>query len=285
MKDYGHEYANIQFYTPNEFEKLGGLWPLRTGQNIAKANYAVGPRFIECYSVHFVLSGSVTFSYTNETVTLSNGDLFCLHPHLTYSYRVTDYNPNDPLCMRWLAFYGNQAAPLLKRLGIIQQKPYLRSKVTSELEALLKLMFDLMKVREKDGDLKLQTMMYRMFDLLSQPPPSDVTDRTDWLNKSLQYMDTHFSEGITVSDVVEVAGVHRSHLHSEFNHRFGISPRQYLIRLRMERAVEMLKQQPLSITEISLSLGYSDLYTFSRAFYNFYGTSPTNYRTTRLSHG
>jgi AraC-like DNA-binding protein len=284
MKDYGHEYADILYYTPTEFEKLGGLWPLRSGHNTAKVNYAVGPRFIECYSFHFVLSGSVALTYRNETVILSKGDLFCLHPHLKYSYRATDNNTAPPLRMHWFAFYGNQAAPLVERIGITEQKPYLRSRTTTELETLLMQIFDLMKERQKDRDLRLQTMMYRMFALLSQPLPTDVPDRTDWLQKCLQYMDMHFLEGITVSDVVQVAGVHRSHLYSEFSNRFGISPREYLIRLRMERAVEMLKQRTLFITEISLSLGYSDLYTFSRAFCNFYGLSPSNYRKTRLSH-
>ena len=54
-------------------------------------------------------------------------------------------------------------------------------------------------------------------------------------------------EGITVTDVVEHAGVHRTHLYCEFIRVYGISPSHYLMKSRMERAV------PLTETDVSVT--------------------------------
>ncbi|MBW4084995.1 AraC family transcriptional regulator [Paenibacillus sp. S150] len=282
MKDYGHEYADIFYYTPNEFEKLGGLWPLRTGHNVAKANYSVGPRVIECFSFHFVLSGEVTLSGLGGETVLKKGSMFCLFPNVKHSYWVSQYDSESPLQMHWLAFNGPQAELLVKRTGITERKPYLHNKLTAELAELLKACMKPIENREKDGDLQLQIMLYRIFELLSRPLP-DVSDGNDWLSTCLRYMETHYAEGITVSDIAQFIGMHRSHLSSRFKRCTGMSPRELLIKLRMERAGEMLQSRTLSITEIALSLGYTDLYTFSRAFCTYYGISPSSYRRRLLS--
>ncbi|MGO4373621.1 AraC family transcriptional regulator [Paenibacillus sp. MCAF20] len=283
MKDYGHEYADIYYYTPNEFEKLGGLWPLRTGHNVANANYSVGPRVIECFSFHFVLEGAVTLSGMGETVTLTKDSLFCLFPDVKHSYWVEQYDPDCPLRLHWLAFNGSQAESLVRRLGLSEQRPYLRNKLTADLSGLLKASMKQMGDWQKDGDLQLQIMLYRLFELLARPLP-DVPEDKDWLNACLQYMETHYAEGITVADLARFTGMHRSHLSSRFKNHFGMSPREYLIKLKMERAGEMLRNRTLSVTDISMSLGYTDLYTFSRAFCTYYGKSPTAYRNHLLAH-
>lgn len=85
-------------------------------------------------------------------------------------------------------------------------------------------------------------------------------------------------EGISVADVVKIAGVHRSHVHNAFIRRTGLSPGQYLNKLRMEKGAEMLMAQDMSVTDISYSLGYPDLFSFSRAFCRHFGIAPTHYR-------
>mgnify|MGYP001300061725 CR=1 FL=1 len=283
LKDYGYEFADIYYYTPSEFEKLGGLYPLRTGHNIGKSNYSVGPRVIECFSFHFILDGSLTLSSMGETFTLTKDSMFCLFPDVKHSYWIHEYDPAAPLRLHWLAFNGTQARTLITRLGITEERPYLCNKLTAELTELLRTCMKRMGDWQKDGDLQLQILLYRLFELLSRPLP-DMPEDKDWLHACLQYMETHYAEGITVADIADYTGMHRSHLSSRFKHSFGMSPREYLIKLKMERAGEMLQNRTLSVTDISMSLGYTDLYTFSRAFGTYYGMSPSNYRHGRIEH-
>jgi AraC-like DNA-binding protein len=66
-----------------------------------------------------------------------------------------------------------------------------------------------------------------------------------------------------------------------FSAKLGISPMQYLQRLRMRGGANLLTETDLSVTEIALSLGYPDLYSFTRAYRKYYGTSPTEFRNNK----
>ncbi|MFB9326078.1 AraC family transcriptional regulator [Paenibacillus aurantiacus] len=278
MKEYGHEYAAFCYYAPSAFEKRGGVWPIRSGHNIAKANYSVGPRMIECYSLHVVLNGSVELQAGEEPVTLRRGDLFCLFPDRLHSYRAVEYATDSPLRLHWLAFDGPQAAELLARIGISVASPYLRGKATGELAELLSGQFAWML--EGNRPVELQLSLYRLFSLLAPPDAPGLVVAADpgWLERSEAYMKNHYMEPITVADVARHAGVHRSHFYLAFQRRYGVSPKRYLIQLRMEKAAELVRHGTLTVTEIALSLGYADLYGFSRAFGQFHGIAPTAYR-------
>ena len=58
----------------------------------------------------------------------------------------------------------------------------------------------------------------------------------------------------------------------------GISPRQYIVRCKMKKALELITGSDVKISEIAETLAYSDQYAFSKAFKKFYGESPSFYR-------
>jgi Helix-turn-helix domain/AraC-like ligand binding domain len=76
--------------------------------------------------------------------------------------------------------------------------------------------------------------------------------------------------------------VSQNPMHDSLRHRFrktfGVSPRRLLIRLRMERAKQLLRASNLSIKEIAQELGYSRQHEFARAFRNYFGVSPSQSR-------
>ncbi|MBH5320196.1 AraC family transcriptional regulator [Paenibacillus sp. GSMTC-2017] len=278
MKEYPLEYAEHIYYAPSEMEKQGGIWPVRTGKNLAKPNYSVGSRMIECYSIHCISSGKVSFVHNEQSVILSEGDLFCLYPLIPYSYKVV--NPDiAPLSMKWLAFHGSQAFSILAKIGFTQLKPYVRGSMTLESEKVMNHIQSMMRGQSSDN-LRLQASIYQLLScFIEQNEVSNLAKHNgSWVQRAIDYMDAHYMEGITVSDVVSLAGVHRSHCYTELQRVLGISPQQYLIKLRMKKALELLQVEKYTVTEISLSLGYKDVYSFSRSFGNYYGMPPTHFR-------
>jgi hypothetical protein len=67
-------------------------------------------------------------------------------------------------------------------------------------------------------------------------------------------------------------------LRHRFQKCFGVSPRGLLVRLRMDRAKELLRTSNLSIKEIAQELGYSQQHEFTRAFSRFAGKSPSEWK-------
>ena len=87
----------------------------------------------------------------------------------------------------------------------------------------------------------------------------------------------------TVQELAEIAGYHRAHFTALFQEHRGISPRTFLRRLRLEEARVLLTTQNMSITDIALSVDYPNHASFSRAFREEYGISPSDWRAKQKS--
>jgi len=278
VREHSSEFMEAWYHTPDNFDRMGGIWPLRIGRNVAKPDYRSGPRQIDYYSMHFVREGRVELLYGNQVAVLGRGDLFCLFPHVTYVYRIVP-SPRT-LEMVWLAFDGDQAGPMLAMAGISEQKPYLHGAVNKDLDILLQQMLQVMSVRGTKYVLALNGLIYRMFaGLIPEQEPETVrTETAGWVRQSITFMNAHYAEQITVADVAGQIGIDRSHFSRVFSQTVGMPPVKYLQKLRMDRGSDLLRGTSLSITEIALTIGYPDLYSFTRAFRNHFGTSPRKFR-------
>ncbi len=96
--------------------------------------------------------------------------------------------------------------------------------------------------------------------------------------KIRDYLETHFAERITLKEMSQHFFISEYYLIHLFKSFFGESPIEYLIRYRMERSTELLKNTDLSIREIALMSGYDNASYFSIVFKKSMSCTPTQYR-------
>lgn len=100
----------------------------------------------------------------------------------------------------------------------------------------------------------------------------------DYVTKALNCMNSEYVNGITVQQVADRLNINRCHFSGLFKKEIGISPRQYLINLRLEKAAELLTVYGESPSTAGLSVGYPDIYQFSKIFKRHFGLSPKKYK-------
>ncbi|WP_123043897.1 AraC family transcriptional regulator [Cohnella candidum] len=280
MQEYDYEFAQFLYYTPGYIEKEGQLWPVRAGRSIAKPHYKVGPKRIECYSLHFVHEGIVRFEFDDgKWIDLRRGDLFCLFPGRTYHYRQVP--SENPLRLSWLALNGNRVKPLLELSGLTPGKPFLKTvppAVWDSAERVIQALSDGERWTPATA-MKLQTSICGLFsDFISDSALHDAVEPSGWIHECMDFMELHATEGITVQQVAAFAGVHRSYFTSVFTGQVGMTPQRYIQKIRMEKAERLLKETGATVTEIAMSLGYPNLYAFTRAFSVYHKVSPVAFR-------
>lgn len=281
MQEYEYEFADFIYYTPGDLDKEGGIWPIRAGRSIAKPNYKVGPKRIECYSFHFVKEGSVRISFDGKQMDLQKGDMFCLFPGRTYFYNII---PSETtLKLSWLALDGCRLRSLLELAGLMPERPYrLKLSASLALEAA-ELVIDKLASVERWSPavaMELQGLVNMLIAaLLSDTASTPATELAGWIHTCMEFMEIHATEGISVQQVADFAGVHRSYFSNMFANQVGMSPMKYLQMIRMEKAKRLLKETDATVTEIALSLGYPNLYSFTRAFKTYYKAPPLTIRT------
>ena len=104
------------------------------------------------------------------------------------------------------------------------------------------------------------------------------TPRTAVANRMLEYIRLHCYEGLTLSDLSRALGYSEDYLSRLFHEHVDCSFRQYIHRLRMQRATRELLCSVKTIQEIATECGYSNAKFFSTAFMKCEGISPSAYR-------
>jgi len=95
------------------------------------------------------------------------------------------------------------------------------------------------------------------------------------------YIETRAEAPLTLDEVAASVGVSAFHLMRIFRRAIGVTPHQYLMRIRLLRAVQMLRDTEQPVTAIAYDTGWSDLSNFTRTFRREIGCPPGRFRIGR----
>jgi AraC-like DNA-binding protein len=111
-------------------------------------------------------------------------------------------------------------------------------------------------------------------------PGSSRADR-DRVHDAAAFLRENSADPLGLEDAARVAELSIWHFLRLFRRELGLTPHQYLIRLRILRAVRLLLDTNLPVTEVALSSGFGDLSNFTHTFRRQVGTTPGRFRSRR----
>ncbi len=111
--------------------------------------------------------------------------------------------------------------------------------------------------------------------------PADAAAPHAGLARAVEYLRAHLAQPIAVADLAGAAGMTVSQLERSMNRVLGLSPKQLVLRLRLEHAIAELEGRDVPISEIAQRCGYYDQSAFTRHFTRVVGVSPGAYRRSR----
>lgn len=219
----------------------GDIFVIPAGTVHALSSPKTGSRFIFILELD-ILSQLPGFNYILSLMS---------HPiHITY-----DENPS---------FYEEEAA-LIMELA----RHYWENHLTKELNIYACLIRFFAKFGEHTVD--------------SLPPAANLTAKSgplvNRLSMVLDYLDTHYSENITLEEAASIANFSKFYFTRLFKQYTNQTFYDYLSARRIQAAEQMLIVPNLPITEISLKSGFASLSSFNRTFKRLKGCSPSEYRT------
>lgn len=123
--------------------------------------------------------------------------------------------------------------------------------------------------------VELVTLASRL--LIAGPPPGG--DVGAWQVRDLrEWLETHFAEPVSLDALAQKYGTSPTQLSRLFSGQSGVTLFEYLNRLRIAKACQLLKRGQMPILEISLAVGYRNLSFFNRYFRRVMGMPPREYR-------
>lgn len=132
-------------------------------------------------------------------------------------------------------------------------------------------------MRRRGASLHTRPRIALLDDL---PQPTSATRRRGGLppavtRRAREYIDSHLDKNIGLDMLARTAGLSVHHFARAFRQSFGEPPHGYVLRRRIERAQEMLKQTDQPVSEIALAVGFSDHSHFARHFRRLVGITPS----------
>ncbi len=98
------------------------------------------------------------------------------------------------------------------------------------------------------------------------------------MHKAKKYIDQNFEKKLLSGDVADYVGLSESHFRLLFRETYGISPHNYLLNVRVQKAKQMLWENDFSISEIAEKCGFGCQQYFNEIFKKLTGYSPKKYR-------
>lgn len=103
------------------------------------------------------------------------------------------------------------------------------------------------------------------------------------LCKGKTFIENNFDESISIGNAAEYATLSEYHFFRLFKAAFGITPQQYLIQNRLSKSLALLRTGNYSVTEASVTTGFSDVFSFSKSFKKHFGFSPSRVIENKLA--
>lgn len=255
----------------------------RCGIEDCKSGHSWGPAVRDHYIIHYVLGGKGSFTVGNTSYELSGNDGFLICPGTIVYYQA---DSTEPWSYGWVGFNGLKAAAYLKQAGLDAQNPVFRYEKDGFLRDCLMRMIDT-KQLTKGKEIMLLGLLYEFVSQLVETADNKLLGKNNskeaYVRKAMDYISMNYSRKITIAEIARHIGLDRSYLYSLFQEFLNVSPQDYLISFRMERACELMQSASLSIGSIACSVGYEDPLLFSKVFKKFKGLPPSEYKRVHFS--
>ena len=99
-----------------------------------------------------------------------------------------------------------------------------------------------------------------------------------WLEPLLEYITDHLDRDLNIQELAAQVCLHPNYFIRMFKEQMGVPPIQYISRVKMEKAKELLMQTEGNVGEVARQVGFQDYFHFSKQFKKLVGMSPTEYR-------
>ena len=240
----------------------------------------------------FILSGTGYHLFNGKSFPVKPGDVLLIHPGATHAYDHRDLemvNIIYDIRQLYLPILDGAELPLFQRIF-----PDIRKKMESfgkpilslaprDMKKILRLIRNMRETfhSQRPGtklyclSVFLETVMELCWLYKGEPAKEKPPFR---IGAVMAYMNAHYQEPVSIDRLARSAYTSQRNFFLQFKSATGCSPIQYLTKLRISRAEELLTGTMLSIGEIADRCGFSDSNYFCKTFHRHTGMSPRQFR-------
>lgn len=248
------------------------------GQEDCGPNHSFGPAMRPHYLLHVIFHGKGIYQCSGHTYHLKAGRRLSHPPH---GLHLLPRRHLRPLELRLGQGFDGSACKEILKQTVFSDTPIFTPKTPSRQNSLLTHMQSLLDTfSENNGNDLASTgnLLLILSDMQKKPSESRTDISNLYFQKASEYIRNNYAYPIQISDVAHYVGIDRSYLYRIFMEHENTSPKQYLLKHRLQMAAQLLCSSSCTITEAALSCGFRDAPSFCNYFRQGTGYTPKEFR-------
>lgn len=228
------------------------------------------------FQILFTYDGCGVFEYQNKRYTLGPGDGIFINCRLPSEYRTIGKSWKH--CVLHL---NGKNAEYLYSLYDKNGDVSFHQSITGHFQETLERIPHYMHLATPYRDIDVSNTLENLILMLIRSKDDyrfTGADVPDNIHAVVDYMYSHYAEEVSLDDLAVVSGYNKFYLCRLFKKHFNMSPQEYVIQLRIQRAKELLRDTEMPIQNIGNLTGIHDPNYFYRLFKSRSGVSPASYR-------
>lgn len=289
VQEHKSKYKKVSYYTPESILEreskdiiLSDILLTWAGCYIKAQGHVVNDRLLQDYVIVYCIDGQGWLELKDKVYTIKSGDLFVCPPGIVHSYGA---DGKDPWTKYWIHFRGNNADAFANLLGVTAVSPVIHVGENIKLQSCFQDVLHVLKTGYSHSNLILATTcLTSICGYINHQRLNNGLAKKSGINIDtlIHYMVDNLNTNLDLEQLSEYTNMSRYHFTKLFKEKTGYSPIDYYIRLKMQKACELLELSNIKIVDISEALGYSNQYYFSLTFKRIIGKSPLEYRKLHL---
>lgn len=245
----------------------------------AHHHYRERPEGSNSHIFIFCSEGEGWIELGQQAITLPPNHLAVIPAHTPHRYGASTH---APWSIYWFHLQGDHTAAFIQMYGMDTGPLHLPLGAMTEYKDVFDKCYYLLS--DKTYSLPIHTHVSQSIRQLissigiSAGGTAQDKKREQYLEVAIQYMNVHLEDAITLPELANHVGLSRQHLILLFNEETGFPPIEYFLRMKIQKAAQMLSLTALSIKEVAANIGMADPYYFSRLFKKMTGSAPSAYR-------
>ena len=238
----------------------------------------------QSYLLHYISDGEGSFQTGGREYVLSAGSAFLISSNQCFYQASLE----KPWSYYWIHFSGDAAKCFLSSASLSADQPVYFTKknnlITMDFKNTYKVWMSGHASVSEEKLFLLMGSIYNLFgDMLeTSDAKSAVYSMKKNSNKAVSmcenYVKHNYWKKISLNELSTITNLDPSYLHRLFKKELGISPGEYILKFKINRAQHLLNTTDLSIGDIASSVGYQDQLAFSKIFAKRIGMSPQKYK-------
>jgi len=224
----------------------------------------------------FLHRGSATAICGNRRYGLTPGDVFVSFPNQPHGYENSRDVLSDVLIIPaspFLSPWRNQISQQIPQNPVLRHSQWHHTQVQTLLDMARPERKTLSQPMLQGYAMVITGKLLPLFKLI---PQSEAP--ADTLHQLLRYINAHYREPLTRSDIARAVGYNESYISHLFAEGLGTTLKDYITSLRLKDARQLLSATDMTVSQVSLMLGFGSIRSFNRAFLKEFGAPPSLWR-------